>query len=215
MRNNSNTLFSDEFKEALSNISVNRKDKLILRLLKKDLDLANQLHFELLDDGNIDEKRNKIAAHIKDRIARTYLNASNLGWILSDIRYLSGDISYYVKITKDKYGDPYLNLFLLIEVLKKFNPIIPKGAPKKKAKFCLYIINKAFKMVLQIHRMHDDLRFDLREDLSTLSSLFAQNDPLMKTCIHHGFDPNWFDPDLIPEDIVAYHKELKNNGYLK
>lgn len=40
--------FDPEFKKALSQLPSGEKDKLILRLLKHDLTLANRLAFELL-----------------------------------------------------------------------------------------------------------------------------------------------------------------------
>ena len=41
-------MFDKEFKTAIHNLSDVEKDKLILRLLRKDLDLANRLYFVLL-----------------------------------------------------------------------------------------------------------------------------------------------------------------------
>ena len=38
--------FDKDFKEAISHLPSSEKDKLILRLLKKDLVLANRLYFE-------------------------------------------------------------------------------------------------------------------------------------------------------------------------
>ena len=52
--------FPKEFKEALSHLPSKEKDKLILRLLKKDITLANRLMFELVNTNTVDEQRNKI-----------------------------------------------------------------------------------------------------------------------------------------------------------
>ena len=38
-------MFSKEFKKAIQELSSTEKDKLIFRLLKRDLDLVNRLHF--------------------------------------------------------------------------------------------------------------------------------------------------------------------------
>jgi len=49
--------YTKEFETAISHLPAKEKDKLILRLLKKDLILANRLQFELVDNGNIEERR--------------------------------------------------------------------------------------------------------------------------------------------------------------
>ena len=46
-------MFDKEFKTAIHNLSDVEKDKLILRLLRKDLDLANRLYFELVDTETV------------------------------------------------------------------------------------------------------------------------------------------------------------------
>ena len=53
-------MFHKEFKEALSRLPSKEKDKLILRLLKKDLVLANRLLFELLSTNTVEEERQKM-----------------------------------------------------------------------------------------------------------------------------------------------------------
>ncbi|MBP4140628.1 hypothetical protein J3S90_02300 [Flavobacterium sp. P4023] len=50
-------MFSKEFKKALQELPSAEKDKLIFRLIKIDLDLANRLYFELVDIETIEEKR--------------------------------------------------------------------------------------------------------------------------------------------------------------
>ena len=50
-------MFSKEFKKAIQELPNTEKDKLIFRLLKRDLDLANRLHFELVDTETVEEKR--------------------------------------------------------------------------------------------------------------------------------------------------------------
>ena len=37
----------------------------------------------------------------------------------------------------------------------------------------------------------------------------------MDTAIKHGLDVNWLVHSEIPEDIVAIHKNIKNQGFLK
>jgi len=67
-----------ELKEAISKLTSKDKDKLIFRLLKKDLVLANQLLFELVSDENVEEKR----AQVKKNSYRTILNTPLFDTIL-------------------------------------------------------------------------------------------------------------------------------------
>jgi hypothetical protein len=57
--------FEQDFKDALAQLPNKEKDKLILRLLKKDLSLANQLYFQLLDTRSVDELRNIVERKIE------------------------------------------------------------------------------------------------------------------------------------------------------
>ena len=61
-------MFDKEFKTAIHNLSDLEKDKLILRLLRKDLDLANRLYFELVDTETVEQKREQLAKIISKKI---------------------------------------------------------------------------------------------------------------------------------------------------
>jgi hypothetical protein len=50
-------VFEKEFKEALLDLPIKEKDKLLLRLLKRDVPLANQLYFELVSTQTVEERR--------------------------------------------------------------------------------------------------------------------------------------------------------------
>ena len=63
-------MFSKEFKQALQNMPNDEKDKLILRLLKKDLVLADQLLFQLADSETVEQKREIISNEIAIYITR-------------------------------------------------------------------------------------------------------------------------------------------------
>ncbi|MCF6350953.1 MAG: hypothetical protein L3J23_08000 [Flavobacteriaceae bacterium] len=209
-------IFSKKFAEAISHLPATEKDKLILRLLKKDLILANRLQFELVDNSNIEERRTVIEKHIVTRVARMTEHFYSISYLNMDVRYLSGDITEHVKITKDKYGDASLNLLLLIEVLRlnKDNILTAKPSVKLR-KFSTAIIARVFKVLLLINKMDDDLLLDFKDDLKTLGQLIGDNDKVMKTAIENGLDVNWLIHSEIPKNLVKIYRELKNNGFLK
>lgn len=207
--------FDPAFKKAISALPSSEKDKLIFRLLKKDLVLANRLLFELVDDNSIEDRR----AMLEDRIvAQSKRNAQrfySLGCLLLDVKSLSGEITEHVKVTKDKIGEISLNILLLTETIRLNNEQILLSQPNKSKTLNVYIIARAFKILLLINKMHSDMFLEFVDDLKILGNLIGNNDVLMRTAIFHGFDVNWFCTPYIPEDIVELHKELRSMGYLR
>ncbi len=207
--------FDPEFKKAISNLSSTEKDKLIFRLLKHDLALANQLIFELLDDENVDQKRIKMEKRIIAEVDRMTDRFYSVGYLVIDMRYLSGEITEHVKITKDKFGEPFLNLLMLVEVLKK-NTLTIQATPKGKAHtFCIYVIARAFKILLLIKPLDEDYFIEFKDNLLLLGKLISNNERLMDVAIHNGFDVNWLLQEYIPDDIVKIHKTIREQGFLK
>ena len=208
-------MFDKEFKKALQELPSTEKDKLILRLLKKDLVLANQLLFQLVDTDTVEQKR----VFIENELTR-YLNKSadrfyTLGVFLMDMRFASGKINDHVAITKDKYGEISLNIQLLIESIKHINLYILNTKPKDSYTICIYIIARTFKILLLIKAQHEDLHLDFKESVEKLGNLIGENEVLMRFAINNGLDVNWLIQFEIPENIVAIHKEIRANGFLK
>jgi hypothetical protein len=105
--------FEPEFKKALQSLPEDAKDKLILRLLKHDVLLANKLRFELIDTENAQDKRLQLEKRMNDRIRIATENYHSPAYLLMDIRSIVSDINEHVAITKDKYGEISLNCLLL------------------------------------------------------------------------------------------------------
>lgn len=209
------TIFTKEFKEELSNISSKEKDKLILRLLKKDLNLAKRLYFELVDTSTVDDKRAVMEQHIISKIAESYKNYYAIAYLNVEVRWLSGDITAHVRTTKDKFGEASLNLLLLIETLRLHkNNILTARPPAKLRKFSVAIVARVFKVLLLIDKMDVDFFMEFRDDLRMLGELFSDSEQLMYTAVHNGLDVNWLLRGVLPDDLLIYYKELKANGFL-
>ncbi|WP_298951939.1 hypothetical protein [uncultured Nonlabens sp.] len=207
--------FHKEFKEALSHLSSVEKDKLILRLLKKDLMLANRLAFELLDNGSVDDRRADLEIALKNEIEYRATFVTTPGYLMMDLRDMSGRITEHLKITKDKFGEVSLNLLMLVECLKIHNKKIEEYTPGKSRKLSVYIIARAFKILILICKMHEDTFMEFEDDLKKLGTLISDNKYLMRAATFNRFDVNWLLNADIPEDIEAFHKEIRANGYLK
>jgi hypothetical protein len=207
--------FDNEFKEAISHLPDKEKDKLILRLLKKDVTLANRLHFELVNPNSVDEQRTEMENRIVEQARHMTNTFYSVGYLNMDVRFLSGEITEYVKVTKDKFGEASLNLLMLIEVLKQNNDNILAATPGKARKFCVAVVARVFKIMLLINKMHPDVLLDFEDDFKKLGQLLGSNKYIMKAAINNGLDVNWLLGAEIPEDIVAIQKDLRSKGFLK
>ena len=208
-------MFSKEFKKAIQELPNTEKDKLIFRLLKRDLDLANRLYFELVDVETVEDKRAAFEIEMLRKINYFSDRYYSVGYLLQDTRFLSGDITNHVKITKDKFGEISLNLKMLNHLLTINNKRIETVTYSKAYTLCIYVIARAFKILLLIKAMDEDYFLDFKENLSTLGKLIYDNPFLMHTAIDNDLDVNWLILGEIPENIVAIHKEIRANGFLK
>src|SRR5436190_2798325 len=208
-------VFDKEFKIAIQNLPTAEKDKLILRLLKKDLLLANRLYFELVDVQTVDDRRVKMQEVVNKAVAKMTKTFNSPGYLLQNMRYLSAEITEHVKITKDKFGDISLNLQMLVEVLEQNNSRIVNQKIAKTYKLIIYILARTFKILTLINTLHEDYRMEFKDDLQRLGELITENPVLMKNAIYNGLNVNWLIDNEIPENINAVLKELKSTGLLK
>lgn len=207
-------IFPKEFKDAISNLPSSEKDKLIFRLLKNDLALANQLHFKLVSNLTVEELRGKVQKQLNILIERATNNYYSPGYLNLDIRDMSGRINEHVKITKDKYGEISLNLYMINRILEEKNKNIVTASWDKAEKLCTTVVSRTFKILLLIKKMHDDYFTEFEDDLKKLGELIASNDYLAKAAIYNHLDVNWLLLGNIPDNIEQIHKELKAKGYL-
>ncbi|OFX24114.1 MAG: hypothetical protein A2033_13945 [Bacteroidetes bacterium GWA2_31_9] len=206
--------FEPEFKRAISQLPSAEKDKLIFRLLKYDLVLANRLNFELLSSKNVDERRAEMEIIVKTNVEKMTNYFHSPGYLMMDMRYLSGEITTHVKTTKDKFGEISLNLLMLNEVLRLNNKNIDQSKAVKSYKFCIYVIARAFKILILINALHEDYRIEFNDNLINLGELISESNYLMQTAIRNGFDVNWLLKADIPKNINEIHRKIRNEGFL-
>jgi hypothetical protein len=204
-----------EFKKAISELPSTEKDKLIFRLIRKDLDLANRIYFELVDTDSVEEKREDIEGELLKYISKQAKRFHSPGYVLMETRFVSGKISDHVKITKDKFGEPYLNLLMLIHTLKENQQYLKLSTYGSCYTLNIYVVARVYKILGQIQGLHEDLHIEFNELLEKLGELFADIPSLMKVSIQNGLDVNWLINAKIPSNIILIQKELRANGFLK
>ncbi len=207
--------FEQDFKDALANIPDKEKDKLILRLLKKDIILAKRLQYELLSEESVEDKRNQLQEILDKKIESAIKHFKSPGYLSMDIRYMSGMITEHVKITKDKFGDIWLNLYMLTKLVPNLEEQLAYFSRRQGEKYYIPALARIFKILMAIVKLHEDDQYEFRENLQILGDSIGDNDHFMMTAMHNGLDVNWLTQNNIPEDIADIHKEIKNNGFLK
>ena len=202
-----------KLKEAISQLPPAEKDKLIFRFLKRDLNLAKRLYFELVSNDSVEDRRKQAKEKIVDWIDTTKerVKYSSPGMLLLEMRDATGVINQHVKTTKDKYGEVYLQIFLLKEYLMIYNDNFKNSSERSTHTLNVYCITKAFKIMVLLKK----IQFDFTDDLSEIGCLFGENPLLMKASIHNGLDVNWLIMNKIPDDIEKIEKDLRQRGYLK
>lgn len=206
--------YSKEFKAALSNFSSIEKDRLIFRLLKKDQLLSKKLYFELIDKESVDDKRNAMEDNIQEKVLLASKYIRNHKYFLILIRKISAEITEHVKITTDKFGEVYLNLLLIDEILNN-NEELNQQRLDTVYKLYLYLINKIVKGLIQVKKLDEDYWMEIDELLESIHEKTEQNRYLLKLCINNEFDLNWLKCENIPEHFDLIIKEIKNQGFLK
>ena len=134
--------YSKEFKQALSEFSPIEKDRLIFRLLKKDKLLSKKLYFELIDPETTDQKRDQMEENVTEKLASAVRYIRNPKYYLSTIRTISAEITEHVKVTTDKFGEIYLQLFLVKKILEN-NDKLNQQRSDSVYKLYIYLINKS------------------------------------------------------------------------
>lgn len=201
--------YSKEFKQAISAFTSQEKDKLIIRLLRKDRILSHRLYFELIDEETVDDKRNQMEALIKTEVEQVAKRYGRTKYFLPYIRKISAKITEHVKITTDKFGEVSLTLLLISETLS----IIPKTGDHYKLH--IYLLNKIFRSLILTLKLDPDYFLDLRENYSAVHQQLLTNKGLEELSLHNGLFLSWLEPEHIPDNIDLVYKGIKAEGLLK
>lgn len=207
--------YNKEFKLAISLLPSKEKDKLIIRLLKRDEILSEKLYFELVSTDSVDNVREELEQEIIKSIDQISKYQNSDREIISELRYISGKITRHLKITKDKYGEISLNILMLNKILTQNSEVFNHEYRHYIHRLLIYVISRAFKILLLIDKMHDDYQIDFKDGVQKLGRNIVNCDNLMKTAIYNNLDVNWFLQFEIPEDIQEIYKETRASGFLR
>ena len=206
--------YSKEFKQALSEFSSIEKDRLIFRLLKKDKLLSKKLYFEIIDPETTDQKRDQMEENVTEKLASAARYIGNPKYYLSTIRTISAEITEHVKVTTDKFGEVYLNLFLVDQILEN-NDSFAQQRFDNVYKLYIYLINKIVRALLLIKKIDEDYWMEFDEILGKIDDKVHENRYLEKLFINNGINFNWLQSENLPENLDLIIKNIKSQGFLR
>lgn len=198
-----------EFKQALINLPEKEKDKYFLRLLKKEPILFQKLHYELMETESQSELRNELEEKIRTIFHNLHTDSPN--YLRKVLRYASGDITHHVKITSDKFGEPYLNTIMIVETLKSHDRIFNFYHSTKLLK---YIVGRIFKILTQVQKMHPDNQYEFHDLFKELCTLLTENENIGQYCVSCMFDFNWLLNNDFPDTILENQKLARATGMI-
>lgn len=164
-----------ELKKAISGLSPKEKDKLLFRLIPKDEILVAQLEYQLLEENaTVEFRRDEMRNMIERSVQRAANNYYSPGYLLLDLRAISGRINRHVKITKDKYGEIELNLFMLNKTMLLLGGNLRFASPWHARTLNEYIAKRLLKLQKLLEKLPEDYHADFRPGFQELVSELSQ-----------------------------------------
>ena len=153
-------------------------------------------------------------SYLKERITDLSKHIGNPKYFLVLVRKLSGEITEHVKVTTDKFGDVFLNLFLVNTILEH-NDKLSRQRFDAVYKLYIYLINKIIKALIQIQKLDEDYWLEFDEILTDIDFQLHENLYLEKLCINNGLDFNWLKCENIPDHFELIVKDIRSQGFLR
>lgn len=178
-----------ELKKAIRELSHKEKDKLLLRLIPKDEMLVAQLEFRLLEESKTTEfRRDNLRNFVEQALQRSANNYYSPGYLLLDLRSVSGSINRHVKITGDKYGEIELNLFMLNRTLELLGSQLRYSSPWHSRTLHEYIGKRVLKLQGLLEKLPEDYHADFRDDFQSLAGYLRQQGNFGRVAKSLGLD---------------------------
>ncbi|MCX2475687.1 hypothetical protein OQZ33_15240 [Pedobacter sp. MC2016-05] len=155
-----------ELKTAITDLPIKEKDKLLLRLIAKDKVLTEHLHYKLLEsESDLEDRKEKIKTDATEQVSE--LKILNAKEALVKVRKMITSVNHFYKVTKDPIGEVELKLFILNIIPFDYRKSI-FGYRDYMILFSAFYIKTVTITFNKYNKLHEDLQFDLRENLNNL-----------------------------------------------
>jgi len=162
-------------------------------LIAKDPALVAQLNFELLEtEAGVtkEDHRSVVEKAIISVLEEYEPHYHSPGYLLLELRSLSGDINRHVRTTRDKYGDTYLNFLMLNHTFRLYGDQIRQSSSYQTRTFNEYVVKRALRLLKQLQKMHEDHVLDFEEAMKELGEHIGSQPTTMKVAIYNMLDVN-------------------------
>jgi len=155
-----------DLKNAITDLPVKEKDRLLLRLIAKDKVLTEHLHYKLLEDEtDLDNRKEQIRADVEEQVID--LKKLNAKEALVKVRKMITAVNHFYKVTKDPIGEVELKIFILNMIPFDYKRST-LGYRDYMILFSTFYLKTVAVTLNKYKKLHEDLQFDLSEDLNNL-----------------------------------------------
>lgn len=169
------TALSPDLKRAIAQLSDKEKDKLLVRLIAKDPILAEKMEYELVEEKTTLDHRRQLIRDLIERTAR--LDPDTAGWLMMDMRTVSGYITRHVKVTKDTYGEVDLTILMLNRFLEQHGDLLQK-LNSRTEKCAIYVAKRTDAILKKLTKLDPDYHLEFADDMNRLLRFVHHNAPL-------------------------------------
>ena len=158
-------VLSANLKRAVVEMPEKEKDKLLMRLITKDPILTERLEYELVEEKSTLDYRRQLIRDLTDRTAK--LDPDTAGWLMMDMRTVSGYITRHVKVTKDSYGEVDLTLHMLNAFLDNHLGLL-KTLNGRTEKCAQYVAKRTDMLLKKLNKLDPDYFMEFEKGMNRL-----------------------------------------------
>lgn len=178
--------------EVLRMLTEAQKDKLLLKLFRKDPLLVEKLAYEFFEDKSDLKKRVQDIKNIINRnIAPNSVYWDTPGELMMTMRSMNAYITEHVKVTKDKLGEVELTLTLLNAAFERFGTMLNEKRQRSET-FSAYVIKRMQNIINVALKLHPDNDLDFQDDLNRLLTHIYSYSPTAQLAKEEKLPPQYF-----------------------
>jgi hypothetical protein len=154
---------SPDLKRAITYLPDKEKDKLLIRLIGKDPVLTEKLEYELVEHKTTLDYRRDVIREITNRIVA--ISQDSPGWMMMDMRTVSGYITRHVKVTKDTYGEVDLTIHMLKSFFDHHAALLQRLSSRTE-KCAIYVAKRTDAILKKLNKLDPDYYMEFEGDMN-------------------------------------------------
>lgn len=159
-------------KEAILALPEKEKEKLLIRLIRKDKTLINQLHFRLLEDESDLEARRESTLNLVEStfseicysLGRKQFRSQTL---IKHLKKISGYVNEHLLFTKDKIGEIELRLYILLKLFDSADAFF-RDEQYDNERLLVYTSGRIKNVFTSFTKLHEDLQYDYSSKINAI-----------------------------------------------